>query len=425
MQNQKRPAIEILGPILGVFLFGYVFWAAAGYLEAGQLALKQAAAQEAEVAAEVEVEADAPVAEAAAEAAPAEAAPAEAPTEAEAPADAGAEAPADAAADPPGYSRALLGAFMPLPEVVEPTEYTLTDELIDLGRMLFYEDRISISQDMSCNTCHLLDNYGVDGLQFSLGHDGMPVGRNSPTVYNAALHISQFWDGRAKDVEEQAQGPILASGEMGMPNPDYVIEVLNTIPGYIELFNSTFPDEAEPLNYDNVGRAIGAFERKLLTPGRWDALLAGDDSAFTYEEKAGFVTFMNSGCVACHGGPALGGQMYSKLGQVIEYPGLTDEGRFVITGNESDRFFFKVPSLRNIAETGPYLHDGSVASLEEIVKLMAWHQLGRELSDADTASIVTFLNALTGEIPTDYIAVPELPESGPDTPGPYEADVES
>lgn len=345
----------------------------------------------------------------------------EPPTATPAPTEAPTEAPA-ADAPPAGYSRNLLVAFAPLPEVVEPTAYELTDELIDLGRMLFYEDRISISQDISCNTCHLLDNYGVDGLQFSLGHDGMPVGRNSPTVYNAALHFSQFWDGRAADVEEQAQGPILASGEMGMPDPDYVIKVLSTIPGYVELFNSTFPDDPEPMNYANVGRAIGAFERKLLTPGRWDALLAGDESALTNEEKAGFVTFMNSGCIACHAGPALGGQMYSKLGQVVEYPNLTDEGRFIITGNEADRFFFKVPSLRNIAETGPYLHDGSVTSLDEMVKLMAWHQLGRELSDADTASIVTFLNALTGEIPTDYIAVPELPESGPDTPGPYEAE---
>jgi len=349
-------------------------------------------------------------------------APTEAPTEAPA---APTEAPAEAAApvgDPPGFSRALVGAFSPLPEVVEPTAYELTDELIDLGRMLFYEERISISQDMSCNTCHLLDNYGVDGLQFSLGHDGLPVGRNSPTVYNAALHISQFWDGRSPDVEAQAQGPILAAGEMGMPDPDYVIQVLNTIPGYVELFESTFPDDAEPLNYDNVGRAIGAFERKLLTPGRWDAFLKGDDNALTYEEKAGFMTFLNTGCIACHMGPALGGQMYSKLGQVIEYPDLTDEGRFVITGNEADRFSFKVPSLRNIAETGPYLHDGSVETLDEIVKLMALHQLGRELSDEDTASIVTFLNALTGEIPVDYIAVPEFPESGPDTPGPYAAD---
>jgi cytochrome c peroxidase len=147
---------------------------------------------------------------------------------------------------PDEYTPAALAAFSPLPEVALPTAYELTDEIVDLGRMLYYEERISISQELSCNSCHLLDNYGVDGLQFSLGHDGVPVGRNSPTVYNAALHFSQFWDGRAADVEEQAQGPILASGEMGMPDPEYVLYILNTIPGYLPLFEAAFPDDPEP-----------------------------------------------------------------------------------------------------------------------------------------------------------------------------------
>jgi cytochrome c peroxidase len=318
------------------------------------------------------------------------------------------------------YSRDLLSAFRPLPEVALPSDYELTDEIIDLGRILYYEERISISQEMSCNTCHLLDQYGVDGLQFSLGHDGVPVGRNSPTVYNAALHFSQFWDGRAADVEEQAQGPILASGEMGMPDPDYVLFILNTIPGYEPLFAAAFPDDPAPINYDNVGRAIGAFERKLITPGRFDALLNGDDDALTDEEKRGLALFVNVGCTTCHYGEPVGGMRYAVMGQAEPYPGITDEGRFIITGNEADMHSFKVPSLLNIAETGPYLHDGSVDSLAEVVRIMARHQLARDLTDAQVNDIVAFLNSLTGEIPWDYITVPEFPPSGPDTPGPYE-----
>ncbi len=321
---------------------------------------------------------------------------------------------------PDVYTRDALISFADLPEFVAPTAYEITPEIINLGRMLYYETRISISQELSCNSCHLLDNYGVDGLQFSLGHDGVPVGRNSPTVYNAALHISQFWDGRAADVEEQAQGPILASGEMGMPDPDYVIFVLKTIPGYLPLFEAAFPNDPDPINYDNVGRAIGAFERYLLTPGRFHELLRGDENALNEQEKRGLALFVSTGCTTCHYGEAIGGKRYAVLGQANPYPNVTDEGRFVITGNEADMYSFKVPSLLNIAETGPYLHDGSITSLEEMVKLMAFHQLDRQLTDTQVADITAFLKALTGKIPWEYIAVPEFPPNGPDTPGPYE-----
>lgn len=321
---------------------------------------------------------------------------------------------------PDAYTRDALIAFKALPEVAAPTEYELSEELIALGRMLYYEPRISISQEISCNSCHLLDNYGVDSLQFSLGHDGKPVGRNSPTVYNAALHITQFWDGRAADVEEQAQGPILASGEMGMPDPDYVLYVLNTIPGYLPLFEAAFPNDADPINYDNVGRAIGAFERYLITPGPFDALLNGDESALNEQEKRGLALFVSTGCTTCHYGEAIGGKRYAVLGQVTPYPDVTDEGRFIITGKEEDMHSFKVPSLLNIAKTGPYLHNGSITTLEEMVKIMATYQLGKELTDAQITDVVAFLNALTGELPLDYIVVPEFPPNGPDTPGPYE-----
>jgi cytochrome c peroxidase len=322
------------------------------------------------------------------------------------------------------FDRTLLASFSVLPEVVPPQAYEMTDEIVDLGRLLFYENRMSISQELSCNSCHLLDGFGVDGLQFSLGHEGIPVGRNSPTVYNAALHVAQFWDGRAADVEEQAKGPILAAGEMGMPNPEYVEEVLKTIPGYLPLFEAAFPGDGNPINYDNVGTAIGAFERHLMTPGRFDAFLDGDDSALTDQEKKGLTTFIETGCTACHAGPALGGQMYSKVGLVKPFEGVTDVGRFEVTGLDADMHSFKVPSLRNIAETGPYMHDGSIESLDDMVRIMAEYQLGKDLTDEQVADIIAFLNALTGEIPTEFIAIPEFPESGPDTPGPYEFEEE-
>lgn len=326
---------------------------------------------------------------------------------------------------PPPTSASSISAdtlklFAPLPVVAAPNAYTLSAELVTLGRMLFYDPRLSISQEISCNSCHGLDTYGVDGLQFSLGHMGEPVGRNSPTVYNAALHFAQFWDGRAADVEAQAKGPVLAAGEMGMPDADYVVTVLKTIPGYQPLFEAAFPDDPDPITYDHVAQAIGAFERRLLTPSRFDQFLQGDNTALTAQEQRGLATFVATGCTACHNGVALGGNTYQKMGVVETYPNLTDAGRYEVTQAEKDKYFFKVPSLRNIAQTAPYLHNGSVATLEEMVVLMAKYQLGREVTPDQLTDIVAFLNALTGDLPTDYIAMPTLPENGPDTPGPYE-----
>ncbi|HRF47441.1 MAG TPA: cytochrome c peroxidase [Anaerolineales bacterium] len=306
------------------------------------------------------------------------------------------------------FNMAMLSQFGTLPEEATPTGYELTQEIVDLGRMLYYEPRLSVNGQMSCNTCHPLNTYGMDGLRFSFGHAGDPVGRNSPTSYNAALHVAQFWDGRAADVEAQAKGPILAGGEMGMPNSDFVVGVLKEIPGYLPLFEAAFPDDTDPINYDNVGTAIGAFERKLITPGRFDLLLAGDESAFNDAEKRGLALFVSTGCASCHTGPLLGGTMYAKLGAAESFAG-SDLGRFNVTGDEADKYVFKVPSLRNIGQTGPYLHDGSIPTLEDMVRIMVRHQLGKELEDNEINDMVLFLRSLTGEVPADYIARPELP----------------
>jgi len=314
--------------------------------------------------------------------------------------------PALAQAD---LTEAFLPMFQPLPARALAPDNEATEAKVNLGRMLYYETRISTGGAMSCNSCHALDKYGNDNLPFSPGHEGKLGGRSSPSTYNAALHVAQFWDGRAPNVEEQAKGPVLNPVEMGMPNAAEVVRVLKGIPGYVEAFKAAFPGEADPVTYDNFGRAVGAFERGLLTPSRWDAFLKGDKNALSAEEKKGFATFVRTGCVTCHNGAPVGGMMYQKLGLVKPWPGLKDKGREEATHKESDAYFFKVPSLRNITETAPYLHDGSVKTLEEMVRKMAEHQLGKQLTDEETASIITFLKALKGDLPTEYIKKPTLP----------------
>jgi cytochrome c peroxidase len=297
-----------------------------------------------------------------------------------------------------------------------------SEEKIALGRMLFYETRLSKSQKISCNSCHTLSQYGVDHEPTSEGHKGQKGDRNSPTVYNAAFHFVQFWDGRAPDVEEQAKGPVLNPVEMAMASDKEVVAVLKSMPEYVDAFKKAFPGEKDPVTYDNAGKAIGAFERKLVTPARWDKFLKGDPNALTAAEKAGFNEFESAGCETCHAGALLGGNMYQKMGSIKPWPDATDPGRFKVTKSEADKFMFKVPSLRNIEKTAPYFHDGKTATLKEAIAKMAEHQLGKKLTDAQVQSIQTWMASLTGEIPADYIKQPVLPKSTGKTPKPNEAD---
>lgn len=315
--------------------------------------------------------------------------------------------PADTAAGgpPTAQHKNLFGG---MPKVMESPDNPLTDAKIALGRILYYEPRMSVSGDISCNSCHLLDEFGVDGLETSPGHDGTFGVRNSPTVYNAALHVAQFWDGRDPTVEAQAKGPILNPVEHGMPTAEAVEEVLRGIPEYRPLFTAAFPGEEEPVTFDNVALAIGAFERKLVTRGKWDRWLNGDGNALNVQELRGLDIFMEIGCTTCHMGPNLGGSLYQKMGLVEAYP-TEDKGRSEITGNVAEKFFFKVPALRIVAETGPYMHDGSIESLEEVVRIMAKHQLGKTVTDQQVIDMVVFMKALTGKLPTEYIAEPKLP----------------
>lgn len=314
-------------------------------------------------------------------------------------------------------SDAHMGLLKALPATMDSKSNPISAEKVELGKMLYFDKRFSKNHDISCNSCHGLDTFGVDNKQFSSGHKKQFGDRNAPTVYNAALHLAQFWDGRAADVEEQAKGPVLNPVEMAMPDEASVLKVINSIPEYVEAFKKAFPGE-NSVTYDNFGKAIGAFERKLLTPSKFDKFIAGDKNALSNEEKKGLNTFMETGCFSCHNGPAFGGNMYQKLGLVKAWPDLKDVGRSAISKNDAEKYFFKVPSLRNIEKTAPYLHDGSIKELNEMVAKMAEYQLGKNLSKEEISSIVTFLKALTGTPDADYIKEPKLPASTASTPAP-------
>ncbi|MBI3567839.1 MAG: c-type cytochrome [Gemmatimonadetes bacterium] len=311
---------------------------------------------------------------------------------------------------PGTLTRTELAQFAPLPKQMANAKSPSTAPQVALGRKLYYETTLSSKHDVSCNSCHPLNAYGADGRAKSFGDHGQLGGRNSPSVYNAAGQVAQFWDGRAPTVEEQAKGPILNPAEMGMPNTAEVLAHLRESPEYRVAFKAAFPTDAEPVSYDNVGRAIGAFERGLITPARWDRYLEGDVGSLTLVETRGAKTFVAAGCASCHNGAFVGGGLYQKAGVARAWPTTADSGRLKVTGINSDLFVFKVPSLRNVAMTAPYFHDGSVASLDEAIRMMGQHQLGVELTDAQVKDIRSWMDSLTGELPVEYIALPQLPK---------------
>ncbi|XXF79897.1 cytochrome c peroxidase [Myxococcaceae bacterium GXIMD 01537] len=334
----------------------------------------------------------------------------------EPPAPAVAAAPTTLPKPPPLPVEKLREPFAVLPGTKAPED---SEAQVELGRMLFHETRLSKNHDVSCNSCHGLDTYGVDNKRFSDGHKGQKGTRNSPTVYNAAHHIAQFWDGRAATLEEQAAGPVTNPVEMAMPDEKRVVATLASIPEYEKRFREAFPGETKPLTLAHAARAIAAFERRLVTPSRFDRFLSGEATALTEQERRGLETFIVAGCTACHNGPAVGGTSFQKFGLVEEFPDVKDVGRFEVTKNEEDRFKFRVPTLRNVEKTGPYFHDGSVTELGTAVRLMARHQLGRTLTDAESEDILAFLKSLTGELPpASTIAAPALPPSSAKTPKP-------
>ena len=316
-----------------------------------------------------------------------------------------------------------------LPDSAPNPDNPVTPVKVELGKKLYFDTRLSRSNTISCNSCHNLATYGVDNNVTSMGHGWRLGPRNSPTVLNAALHMSQFWDGRANNVEEQAKGPIMNPIEMGgSDNEGHKIGVarIASIDEYVKEFKEAFPQDNNDVTLNNIADAIGAFERTLLTPSPFDQFLNGQEDALSNQQKEGLKTFMQVGCNTCHNGPAVGGSMYQKFGLVNgpywEFTGSDhqDTGRYDVTGNESDKYFFKVPSLRNIVHTYPYFHDGSVWDLRKAVRIMSNTQLGTDLSDQQVDNIIAFLHGLTGKVPADVRTLPLLPPSGPDSPKPQD-----
>ncbi|WP_110457285.1 cytochrome-c peroxidase [Shewanella algidipiscicola] len=299
-------------------------------------------------------------------------------------------------------------------EPIKPAVITNPDK-VELGKMLFFEPRLSMSGFISCNSCHNLSTGGVDALPTSIGHHWQEGPINSPTVLNADYMLAQFWDGRAADLKAQAAGPIANPKEMAYTH-ELAVDTIASMPAYVARFNHVYA--SDEVNIDRITDAIAAFEKTLVTPNSpFDLYLTGDADAIDAEAKAGYQLFKDKGCVSCHNGPAVGGTMYMKMGLVKPFH--TDnpaQGRKDVTGNEADKYVFKVPTLRNIELTYPYFHDGSVWTLEEAVDTMADIQLGQKLSDAEINQMVAFLKTLTGEQP--QIVLPILPPSNANTPRP-------
>ena len=324
---------------------------------------------------------------------------------------------ADISAEDKALLERAQATFKPLPDLAEMQKVRpFTEEQVKLGQQLWYENRLSKGNTVSCNSCHNLATAGVDNMPTSAGHKSQFGARNSPTALNAALLGSQFWDGRAADVEEQAGGPLLNPVEMANATEADAAAKIAGIPEYQEKFKAAFPEDGA-VSFKNITTALGAFERTLLTPTRWDDYLKGNVSALSEQERKGVRAFIDNGCIACHSGVNLGGAMFQKFGLVdgpywkhIDDP-KHDKGRADVTKKAEDEFFFRVPGLRNVERTYPYFHNGSVWELDKAVNIMAKAQLGKTLAPEETENIVAFLKALSGNVPESARTMPELPVS--------------
>ena len=305
--------------------------------------------------------------------------------------------------------------FMPIATPVAPQD-SVSVQRLELGRRLFFENRVSMDGNISCAFCHLPEKQASDGLPKSIGVFGKENPRNAPSVFNAALNFKQHWRGDRESLEEQAEKSLLGPASFGNPDAATAMGKLKAVPAYGAAFKNAFPDEAEPINSKNWGRAIAAYERTLLTPSKFDAFLAGDATALSDKEQAGLRKFIDFGCAGCHNGAGVGGGSFQKFGVFGDYwketgVAVPDRGRADVTKNDADLYVFKAPALRNVAKTAPYFHDGSVDDLTKAVRVMARTQLGKTLSDTDAVEIVAFLGSLTGRPPANYAAPDPYPDA--------------
>lgn len=319
-----------------------------------------------------------------------------------------------------GLLKQAQALFKPLPADFATKQFPVTAERVALGRALFFDPRISVDGTVSCGRCHQPSLYGTDALPLPIGNQNRVNPRNAPTVLNAAGEFVAHWRGDRANVEDQATQALIGPPSFGQPNYAAAMARIEAIPGYMPMFKKAFPNEKSPINQDNWGKAIGAYERTLVTPSPFDAYLKGDTHALSPLAQAGLRKFIATGCATCHNGVGVGGGMYQKFGMFEDYWKATgskniDKGRFDVTHQASDLYLFKVPSLRNVAMTAPYFHDGSVAALPEAVRIMGEVQLGKKLVPQDVSEIVAFLDSLTGTLPANFRTLPTLP------PGPFAA----
>jgi cytochrome c peroxidase len=307
--------------------------------------------------------------------------------------------------------------FQPLPAIPAAKD-PATVARIELGRRLFFENRVSMDGNVSCSHCHQPDRQAADGLAKAIGVFGKVNARNAPTIFNASLNFKQHWRGDRESLEDQAEKSLLGAASFG--NLDFAAPMgrLKAIPAYGPAFAKAFPEDKDPINSKNWGVAIAAFERTLLTPSKFDAFLGGNLQALTGVEQEGLRKFIDLGCAGCHDGAGIGGNSFQKFGVAVDYWKETgakepDKGRADVTKSDADLYVFKVPSLRNVAKTAPYFHDGSVAELPRAVKIMGKTQLGVDIPEKDAEAIVAFLSALTGPVPTNYSEPERYPEAPP------------
>ena len=319
-----------------------------------------------------------------------------------------------AAAEDAALLKRAQGIFQPLPKDLASAEFPITKERVELGHSLFFDPRLTTDGNVSCSTCHQPAFFGTDARARAIGVKQRPHPRNTPTVLNAGALNIIHWRGDRDSLEDQAAKALTSPITSGQPDEKAVIDRLLHISGYAPLFRAAFPDEPQSMTLQNIAKAISAYERSLQTPSQFDAYLAGNQAALPPAARAGLAKFINTGCVACHNGVGVGGGMFQKFGVVEDYWKATgsdpiDQGRAEVTKDPADLYVFRVASLRNVAMTPPYFHDGSVATLPEAVRVMARVQLGVVLGDSDVREIVAFLESLTGKVPTDFATVPTLP----------------
>lgn len=321
---------------------------------------------------------------------------------------------AAAGSDESGLLQQAQALFKPLPADFATKEFPVTPERVALGRALFFDPRISVDGTVSCARCHQPTLYGTDALPVSIGNQNRLNPRNAPTILNAAAQFVAHWRGDRLNVEDQATKALIGPPSFGQPDFSAAMTRIKAIDGYLPLFKKAFPNQTEPVTPENFGKAVGAYERTLVSPSPFDAYLKGDTHALSARAQAGLKTFISTGCASCHNGVGVGGGMYQKFGVLEDYWKATgskeiDKGRFDVTKAASDTYVFKVPSLRNVAMTAPYFHDGSVASLPEAVRVMGEVQLGRKLGPQEVSQIVDFLDSLTGALPHNFQTLKALP----------------